>query len=87
MQSNEFKTLVQSGEIEFKNGSSINCFLRIRRKVNNEGVEINLGYDVIRVDHYFENDKPIETKEGKHHRQVKEEQRRQLKLFNDLTDE
>lgn len=86
MQSDEFKALVQNGQIEFKNGSSINCFLKIRRKVNNEGLEINVGYDVVRVDHYFENDKPIETKEGKHHRQTKEEQKRQLKLFNDNTE-
>ena len=86
MKSNEFKTLVQSGEIEFKNGSSINCHLEIRRKVNNEGLEINVGYDVIRVNQYFENDKPIETKEGKQHRQIKEAQKNQLKLFSDKAD-
>lgn len=86
MKSNEFKTLVQNGEIEFKNGSSINCYLEIRRKVNNEGLEINVGYDVIRVNHYFENEKPIETKEGKHHRQIKEAQKSQLKLFKDKPD-
>src|SRR5690606_38591161 len=39
MKSKEFKTLVQNGEIEFKNGSSINCFLSIRKKVDNEGIE------------------------------------------------
>lgn len=83
MQSDEFKALVQNGKIEFKNGSSINCFLKIKRKVNNEGLEINVAYDVVRVDHYFENDKPIETKEGKHHRQIKEKQKTQLRLFND----
>ncbi|MFC4263961.1 hypothetical protein ACFOWM_13790 [Ferruginibacter yonginensis] len=87
MKSNEFKTLVQNGEIEFKNGSSINCHLEIRRKVNNEGLEINVGYDVLRVNYYFENDKPIETKEGKHHRQIKEAQKNQLKLFKEKTDE
>jgi hypothetical protein len=86
MKSNEFNTMVQNGEIEFKNGSSINCHLVIRRKVNNEGLEINVGYDVLRVNYYFENDKPIETKEGKHHRQIKEAQKSQLKLFKDKPD-
>jgi hypothetical protein len=33
MQSNEFKTLIQNGEIEFKNGFSINCALIIRKKL------------------------------------------------------
>lgn len=32
MKSNEFKTLVQTGKIEFKNGSSINCLLEVRKK-------------------------------------------------------
>lgn len=81
MQSNEFKTLVQNGEIEFKNGSSINCFLIIRKKVNNEGIETIAGYDVVRINHYFENDKPIETKEGKKYRQKKEADERQFDLF------
>ncbi len=34
MESNEFKTLVQTGNIEFKNGSSINCYLIIHKKNN-----------------------------------------------------
>ena len=87
MQSNEFKTLVQNAEIEFKNGSSINCLLQIRRKIDNEGVEKIVGYDVVMVNHYFENDKPIETKEGKRHRQIKEAEKNQINLFEnpDLT--
>ena len=83
MKSNEFKSLVQNGNIEFKNGSSIICNLLIKRKINSEGLEFNIGYDVLRVDSYFENDKPIETIEGKRHRQVKEAQKQQLKLFAD----
>src|SRR5258708_38842759 len=64
MKSKEFKTLVQKGEIEFKNGSTINCLLEIRRIVDSEGIEKKVGYDVVRVDHYFQSEKPIETKEG-----------------------
>ena len=32
MKSNEFKTLVQTGQIVFKNGSSINCHLLTHKK-------------------------------------------------------
>jgi len=82
MQSKEFKSLVQNGEIEFKNGSSINCHIRIRKKIDNEGLEKTVGYDVLRVNHYFENNKPIETKEGRKHRQKKEAERQQPSLFD-----
>jgi hypothetical protein len=83
MKSKEFKTLVQTGVIQFKNGTSINCFLVIRKKVDNEGLEKIIGYDVLRVNNYFENDKPVETPEGKHHRQKIEADERQLNLFAD----
>lgn len=84
MKSKEFKTLVQSGEIQFKNGTSINCFMIIKKKIDNEGIEKTFGFDVLRVNNYFENDKPIETNEGKHHRQKKEAEKQQLNLFSDL---
>lgn len=81
MKSNEYKTLVQTGKIEFKNGSSINCLLEIKRKINSDGdVEI-VGRDIIRVNEYFENDQPTETPEGKKHRQIKEADKQQLKIF------
>ena len=84
MKSNEFKTLVQTGKIEFKNGSSINCLLTIRKKIDNEGNEKIVGYDILRVNHYFENDKPIETPEGKHYRQKQEADKLQIKMsFNE----
>lgn len=83
MKSNEFKTLVQTGKIEFKNGSSINCLLTIRKKIDNEGNEKIIGYDIMRVNHYFENDKPIETPEGKFHRQKLDADKRQGKLTFD----
>lgn len=82
MKSNEFKTLVQTGKIEFKNGSSINCLLTIRKKIDNEGIEKIVGYDIMRVNHYFENDKPIETPEGKFHRQKQDADINQGKLFS-----
>ncbi len=87
MQSNEFKTLVQNAEIEFKNGSSINCVLQIRRKIDNEGLEKTIGYDVMVVNHYFENEKPIETNEGRKRRQIKEAEKNQTNLFEDYNAE
>jgi hypothetical protein len=81
MKSNEFKSLVQTGDIQFKNGTSIDCCLVIRKRIDNEGIEKLVGYDVLRVNNYFENDKPIETPEGKHHRQRKEADKLQMKLF------
>jgi hypothetical protein len=78
MKSHEFKNLVKSGTVQFKNGTSIDCYLEIRKKIDNEGLEKVVGYDVFRVNNYFENDKPIETPEGRHHRQKKEADKRQL---------
>jgi hypothetical protein len=80
MKSNEFKTLVQTGNIEFKNGSSIDCFLETKRKMDNNGNERITEYNIIRVNNYFENDTPIETSEGKKHRQKQEAEKMQLKL-------
>ena len=82
MKSNEFKTLVQTGRIEFKNGSSIICNLITNKKINSEGEVKITGYDVTMVEKYFENDKPIETPEGKRNRQKKEAEKQQMKLFD-----
>lgn len=83
MNSTDFKSLIQNGTIEFRNGTSINCNLLIKRKVDNEGVEIVTGYYVTRVNSYFESDKPVETPEGKRHRQKKEFEKLQTNLFSD----
>ncbi len=82
MRSNEFKTLVQTGKIQFKNGTSINCQLMIHKRIDIEGLVQVTKYEVLRVNSYFENDKPIETPEGKSYRQKKEADKRQYKLFN-----
>jgi hypothetical protein len=82
MNSSEFKEKVQYGQVEFKNGFSINCNLQIKRKLNSEGSIHDVSYEVIRVNKYFENENPIETKEGKNHRQTKEKKNGQLQLFS-----
>lgn len=84
MKSNEFKTLVQTGRIEFKNGSSIICHLTTKKRITNEGEVKVSGYEVSLVDKYFENDTPIETPEGRKKRQQKEAERQQMNLFNDF---
>jgi len=83
MQSNEYKTKVQIGDIEFKNGASINCLLEIKRKLGNDGNEIITERNIIRVNSYFVNDTPIETAEGKKHRQKQEGDKAQLKMFDE----
>ncbi len=80
MKSTEFKTMVQTGEIPFKNGSSIQCHLVANKKINSEGEIIIKGYEVLSVDKYFINDTPVETPEGKRKRQEKEADDIQLKL-------
>lgn len=60
MKSNEFKTLVQTGKIEFKNGSTINCVLEINRKMNSDGEEVITGYDIVSVNKDSENDSALQ---------------------------
>lgn len=81
MKSNEFKTLVQTGKVEFKNGSTIDCLLDISKIIDNEGNEKIESYNVLRVNSYFEKDKTVETTEGKKHRQQKEADEKQFKMF------
>ncbi|RZJ90040.1 MAG: hypothetical protein EOO20_09285 [Chryseobacterium sp.] len=83
MKSKEFKQLVQSGKVEFKNGSAINCLLNTRKKVDNNGAERVVGYDVLRVNHYFEQDKAIETAEGRRYRNKPKISTTQINLFGD----
>jgi len=84
MKSNEFKTLVQTGKIEFKNGSSIRCHLEIEKKVDNEGHEQVTSYNIVRVNEYFENDKPVETPEGRLHRHRRSAGESQISLWDNF---
>ena len=46
-----------------------------------ENIEKITEYNIVRVDEYFKNEKPIETPEGKKNRQKQEAERMQGKLF------
>ena len=83
MKSDEFKSLVLSGQVAFNNGSSILCHLVIKKKVNSQGEVKITGYDVMEVDQYFINDTPIETPEGKKRRKDREAAKNQLELFDE----
>lgn len=85
VKSNEFKTLIQTGRISFRNGTSIKCDLSIKRKLDEDGNEKIKGYEVLAVNEYFVNEKPVETPEGKRKRQQKEADARQLQLIFDDT--
>lgn len=82
MNSVEFRQSVQSGSIEFKNGSTINGLLQIRKKIDSEGLELITGYDVIRVDFYTEDSIQKETKEGLLNKRIKKENKLQVSLFD-----
>jgi uncharacterized protein YbcV (DUF1398 family) len=82
MKSNEFKELVQKGNVQFKNGTSINCSITTKKKIDSEGIERITNIDVNSVTHYFENDKPVETPEGRKLRNIKDVEKNQLKLFS-----
>jgi len=82
MRSVEFKELVQSGQIVFKNGSAIVCVLVIKRKLDSEGNEKITGYEVLRVDSYELDGIPTETTEGKRKRRKDEAKKQQLSLFD-----
>lgn len=83
MKSDEFKALILSGQVAFNNGSSILCHLVIKKKVNNQGEVMIMGYDVMAVDQYFVNNTPIETPEGKKRRRDREAAKNQLELFGE----
>lgn len=80
MKSNEFKTLIQSGLIEFKNGTSITCILEMPCKMDSSGNEIITSYNIITVLSYFNNDTMIETPEGQFVKRKKEADEQQLRL-------
>ena len=82
MKSNEFKTMVQTGQIEFKNGFSIDCLLQINKKIDSEGLEKISSYEVNRINSYLTSEHPTETPEGKKYRKKKEANNLQGNLFN-----
>lgn len=80
MNSKEFNRQIKQGKIEFKNGSSIKCDIDIQKMLDEEGNEKVKNIIVVRVLEYFENDKPIETPEGKKKRRQKEAEKNILKF-------
>lgn len=85
MKSNEFKTLVQSGKIEFKNGTCIKCILEMPRYMNNLGEEVISSYNIIKVIGIYDDNTYSETNEGRIYRKKKEADIAQLELFPDMT--
>jgi hypothetical protein len=81
MKADEFMVLVQSGKVEFKSGSSINCKLEIEKKVNSAGIEKISGYNIIGVESYSENGKTMLTPETKQRQKETTISKKQLDLF------
>lgn len=83
MKSNEFKQMVLTGQVPFKNGSSIICLLVRNKKIDSQGDVKITGNEVMEVYNYFENDTPIETPEGRRRRQKAEDEKNQMSLFEE----
>lgn len=81
MKSDDFMSMVQSGKVEFKSGSSISCTLEIERKINSAGAQRITGYNILSVNSYSENGKTIETAEYKQKVKQTTASKRQLDLF------
>jgi hypothetical protein len=81
MKSDDFMSLVQSGKVEFKSGSTIACTLQIEKKINGIGVERIIGYNILGVGSYSENGKTTETPEAKQKQKHATVSKRQLDLF------
>lgn len=85
MKSSEFKTLVQTGEVEFKNGTCITCVLEKKRVINNFGEEVITSHNVLKVIDYYDSiSSPQKTKEGVRYIQEKKAEASQLDLFSDI---
>jgi hypothetical protein len=81
MKSDDFMSMVQSGKVEFKSGSTITCTLEIEKKINSAGAERIVGYNILSVGSYSENGKTIETPEAKQKQKQNTVSKRQLDLF------
>jgi hypothetical protein len=60
MKAEEFMTMVQSGKVEFKSGSTIICTLQIEKKMTAAGTEKITNYNIIAVNSYEEKGKSVE---------------------------
>lgn len=81
MKSDEFMTMVQTGKVEFKSGSTIVCSLEIEKKLSSTGTERITGYNILHVSSYSENGKTIVTTEEKQKQKQQTVSKRQLDLF------
>lgn len=83
MKSAEFKEMVLTGQVPFKNGSSITCLLVTSKTIDSQGDVKIAGYEVTEVYNFFENETPIETPAGRRRRQKREDEEKQLSLFGE----
>lgn len=83
MKSDEFMSLVHSGKVEFKSGTTITCTLAIEKKINSVGAERITGYNILEVKGYQEANKVHETMEAKSPTKKPVVARKQLNLFGE----
>ena len=83
MKDKDFKTSIIRDGIKFKNGTSIECVLEKSRKIDNIGEVIISGYSVDTVMRKYDDSESFSTPQGERYKRIKEEKRRQYKLFED----
>jgi hypothetical protein len=81
MRDKEFKYHVINSDIQFKNGTCIDCILEVSRKISNLGEIQNSGYTVLTVLRKHDEGITTETPQGKRYRIKNEMETKQLKLF------
>jgi len=87
MEDAEFKEDVINQKEAFKNGTFITCVLKINRKIDDLGLERNIGFSVTTVLLKDDGIASIETPQGRKYKAKKEADKKQLKLFNNISNE
>ena len=81
MKDDEYQKSVVKKEVSFQSGFSFQCILKITRIIDDFGVVQIRSYTVMTVIGKLQDDKIIETEQGKRYKKVKEEAENQLSLF------
>ena len=81
MKDKDFKNSIIRDGIKFKNGTIIECVLEKSRKIDDIGEIIISGYSVNTVMKKSDDSESFITLQGERYKRIKEEKRRQYKLF------
>ena len=81
MKDDDYQKSVVKKEVSFQSGFSFQCILKITRIIDDFGVIQIRSYTVLTVLGKLQDNKVIETEQGKRYKKTKEESEKQLSLF------